>query len=70
MSDHARKGFVFLDLEARMAEKTKKKAETECEVCQGAGYICEVCNHADGDCTCEDGPELVPCADCPPQEEN
>lgn len=35
--------------------------EYDCDVCGGTGYICENCNAIDGECTCEDGPELVPC---------
>lgn len=36
----------------------------ECSNCNDTGYICDGCSHADGDCICEDGPELVPCAEC------
>ena len=36
----------------------------KCATCNDTGYVCDVCRHADGDCTCEDGPELVPCDEC------
>lgn len=33
----------------------------ECVTCDGTGYICKVCEFADGNCVCENGPEQVPC---------
>jgi hypothetical protein len=36
----------------------------DCSTCGDTGYICEVCEEADGECTCVDGPTLVPCPDC------
>lgn len=35
-----------------------------CSTCAYTGYVCDVCREADGNCTCEDGPELVECDDC------
>lgn len=40
----------------------------DCQTCAGTGYVCDVCRNADGDCTCEEGPELVRCDDCEPTE--
>lgn len=37
---------------------------TDCETCDGTGYTCTECANADGNCTCEDGPELTSCDDC------
>jgi len=38
--------------------------QPECSTCHSTGYVCAQCNEADGDCTCSDGPDLVPCPDC------
>jgi hypothetical protein len=35
-----------------------------CDKCDDTGYYCENCLHADGDCICEDGPDLVLCDEC------
>jgi hypothetical protein len=39
-----------------------------CETCNDTGYVCEICDEADGNCTCPDGPSLVRCDDCPEEE--
>lgn len=36
----------------------------DCMTCLDTGYVCQVCEAADDECMCEDGPELVPCSDC------
>lgn len=35
--------------------------ENECPICLGMGYICKNCRNPDGECTCEDGPDLIQC---------
>lgn len=35
-----------------------------CNSCDDTGYVCEECEHADGDCICDDGPYLVLCPEC------
>lgn len=41
-------------------EETKR----DCPDCNGTGQVCELCGNADGDCLCEDGPELRDCDAC------
>lgn len=36
----------------------------DCATCNDTGQVCDLCRHADGDCICEDGPELVGCDQC------
>lgn len=36
-----------------------------CRTCEDTGYVCDECREAAGNCTCEDGPQLVVCDDCP-----
>lgn len=36
----------------------------QCSVCEGTLYICDYCRLPDGQCTCEDGPLVVPCDVC------
>lgn len=40
--------------------------QEDCKTCGGAGYICQTCNKAAGDCICtdDDEPEEVECPDC------
>lgn len=38
--------------------------EFDCQTCKDTGYVCDVCREADGDCTCDDGPDLVACDLC------
>ena len=38
--------------------------DVDCATCSDTGYVCDHCGNADGECTCEDGPELVDCPDC------
>lgn len=40
------------------------RGEYDCSTCKDTGYVCAECHHADGECTCEDGPELVSCEEC------
>ena len=42
----------------------------DCQTCMGTGYVCIRCDHADGDCICDDddGPDLERCDDCEPVE--
>jgi hypothetical protein len=40
-----------------------------CPNCADTGYFCAVCLNADGNCICEEGPELMPCEDCPEEDE-
>lgn len=35
--------------------------EFDCDVCNDTGYVCEECGNADGECACDDGPDLVRC---------
>ena len=48
-----------------MPEINNEPTIPDCDVCNDMGYICEVCDRPDGECTCEDGPTLVPCPECP-----
>lgn len=43
---------------------TDTDRDIECDTCLDTGSVCENCDHADGDCICEDGPELTGCPDC------
>lgn len=36
----------------------------DCEMCADTGYTCAECGEADGECLCDDGPDLVRCTDC------
>jgi hypothetical protein len=42
-----------------------------CEHCEGVGYICEVCDQPDGECTCKDSDDttIVRCPECGGQGE-
>lgn len=51
----------------RQTRKTPTKADAEpvdCSVCKGAGYVCEECGEPVGECTCDGGPNEVPCDMC------
>lgn len=51
------------EVEGRAGDSSVETAEplAECVTCDGTGYICKVCEFADGNCVCENGPDLVPC---------
>jgi len=36
-------------------------ATDPCQLCAGTGYICDVCEEPEGDCTCEGGgdPDMI-----------
>lgn len=36
----------------------------DCPTCHDTGYICADCDEADGECECDDGPELIDCPTC------
>lgn len=47
-------------------KKTAEVAKPDpCATCDDTGYTCDVCLAPDGQCECTEGPELVPCTDCP-----
>lgn len=47
-----------------------KKKKSDCLKCDGTGYVCANCDEADGQCTCDDGPEEVRCDECGGSGEN
>jgi hypothetical protein len=47
----------------------KDAEEADCPTCLDTGYVCLECGEADGECTCDEGPDLTRCEDCAPEEE-
>lgn len=45
-------------------EHHTRSRRMKCATCDGTGYVCDVCREADGECTCEDGPEVIKCDSC------
>lgn len=41
-----------------------------CSDCNDTGYVCAECLEADGDCKCEEGPDLIPCENCPDEDDD